>query len=160
LFFDVLGLAAILTAALGYPVLNLLVPDLMQHLGAAVDPIGHMSQWTARSIMIVAGTLLSPTAQAFLSLPISLFLGRISFGLYLLHLPIFFSIGIGSYLAVDRIWGHEPASVVASLVVLSASLLSALAFHHAIERPSIRFANKASALTTSSAPLPLISKSS
>jgi len=48
LFFDVLGLAAILTAALGYPVLNLLVPDLMQHLGAAVDPIGHMSQWTAR----------------------------------------------------------------------------------------------------------------
>lgn len=148
---DVLGLAAILTATMIYPVLNLLVPDLMQRLGNFVDPFGHMSQWTARSILIVVGTLLSPTARTFLSLPVSVFLGRISFGLYLLHLPIFFSLGIGSYLAVDQLWGHGPAGIVASFLVLLASILSALAFHHAIERPSIRLASKASELTASSA---------
>lgn len=147
---DVLGLAAILTATMIYPVLNLLVPELMQRLGDFVDPFGHMSQWTARSILIVVGTLISPTAQTFLSLPASIFLGRISFGLYLLHLPIFFSIGIGSYLAIDRIWGHDPAAVMASLLVVLCSIFSAHAFHHVIERPSIRFASKASALTTPS----------
>jgi peptidoglycan/LPS O-acetylase OafA/YrhL len=155
---DVLGVAAISTAALLYPVLNLLVPDLMAQLGGFVDPLGHMSQWTARSILIVAGALISPTAQACLALPVSLFLGRVSFGLYLLHLPIFFSIGLGSYLAVDRVWGHDPASIMASLLVLVGSLVSAAIFHHVIERPSIRLASKAGALTTSATMLPIVSK--
>jgi len=147
---DTLGLAAILTAALLYPVLDLLVPDLMARLGDFADPFGHMSQWTARSILIVVGTLLSPTAQAFFSQPVSVFLGQISFGLYLLHLPIFFSVGIGSYLMIDRIGGHDPAAIVASFLVLSGSILAAFAFHHAIERPSIRLAGKAGALANSS----------
>ncbi|HVJ42875.1 MAG TPA: acyltransferase [Dongiaceae bacterium] len=145
---DVLGLAAILTATMLYPVLNLLVPDLMDRLGSLADPLGHMSQWTARSILIVAGTLISPTAQSFLSLPISLFLGRVSFGLYLLHLPVLFSLGIASYLAIEPVQGATLAAGVASLLVLSTSLAGALVFHHLIERPSIRLAGKAGALAS------------
>lgn len=145
---DVLGLAAILTATMLYPVLNLLVPDLMARLGNFADPMGHMSQWTARSILIVVGTLLSPTAQSFLSLPLSLFLGRVSFGLYLLHLPVLLSLGVASYLAMEPSQGPYLAAGITGLLVLSVSLAGAAAFHHLIERPSIRLAGKAGALAS------------
>lgn len=144
---DVLGLAAILTAAMLYPLLNLLVPHLMDELGQFFDPAGRMSQWTARSILVVAGTLISPTAQAFLSLPLSLFLGRVSFGLYLMHLPVLFSLGIGTYLMVEPVAGPGIAAGLTGLLVLSASVLMAVIFHHLVERPSIRLAGKAETLT-------------
>jgi peptidoglycan/LPS O-acetylase OafA/YrhL len=143
---DVSGLAMVLTAALLYPVLNLLIPDRMSQLGDLIDPLGHLSQWTARALLIVIGTLLSPSLRAFLRQPVSLFLGRISFGLYLMHLPVLLSLGVGSYLAVRPLWGQGAAASLAGLLVIAASLLSALAFHHAIERPAMRLAAKAGIL--------------
>jgi len=145
---DTIGLGAVLTGAMLYPLLDLLVPQAMDQLGQFADPMGHMSQWTARSILIVAGTLLSPTVQGFFSLRLSLFLGRVSFGLYLLHLPVLLSLGIGSYLTLQPIAGPDMAAAVTALLVLTISMLGAMLFHHLIERPSIRLAGKAEALTT------------
>jgi peptidoglycan/LPS O-acetylase OafA/YrhL len=148
---DVTGLAMVPTAALLYPVLNLLIPEQMNMLGAIIDPLGHLSQWTARALLIVVGTLLSPSIQAFLRLPVSLFLGRISFGLYLMHLPVLLSLGIASYLAAQSHGGQSVAALLAGLLVVAVSTLSALAFHHAIERPAIRLAAKAGSLVTTRA---------
>ena len=145
---DIVGLAAVLTGAMLYPLLDLLAPQMMDQLGQVADPMGHMSQWTARSILIVAGTLLSGTVQGFFSLPLSLFLGRVSFGLYLLHLPVLLSLGIVSYLTFLPIAGPDITAAVTALLVLSISLLGAMFFHHLIERPSIRLAGKAEALAT------------
>jgi peptidoglycan/LPS O-acetylase OafA/YrhL len=140
---DSIGLGMILIAALLYPVLDLVAPTFMDGVGSLIDPMNHLSQWTARSILIVAGTLLSPSMQTFLRLPISLFLGRISFGLYLLHLPILLSLGLAGYLALEPLADHDMAALSACLLVLSGSLVSAFAFHYAIEQPSIRLAARA-----------------
>lgn len=142
---DFLGIGMIVLGASIYPVLDLHAADLMNALGQFADPMGHMSQWTARSLLVVAGVMLSPTAQAFLSNALSLFLGRISFGLYLLHIPLLWSIGGLSYVRLSAILGHGAAAGVTSILVTLASCLAAIVFHHLIEVPAIRLAAKAGA---------------
>lgn len=143
---DIVGLSMIFLAVCVYPVLDLHLPALMQRLGEFADPAGHLSQWTARSLLIVGGVILSPTAQDFLARPVSLFLGRISFGLYLLHIPLLWSIGGSAYIAMSRHWPHWLAAVIASLLILAGSGLAATVFHRLVERPAIRIAAKASSL--------------
>ncbi|MDY0881463.1 acyltransferase family protein [Dongia soli] len=143
---DITGLGMIFLATCVYPVLDLHLPVFMQRLGEIADPAGHLSQWTARSLLIVGGLILSRSAQDFLSRPPSLFLGRISFGLYLLHVPLLWSVGGSAYIAMSRHWPHWAAAVVASLLVLIGSGLAAAIFHRLVERPAIRIAAKASNL--------------
>lgn len=143
---DLLGLGMIFIATCIYPVLDLHLPALMLRLGEIADPAGHLSQWTARSLLIVAGVVLSRSAQDFLSTPVSVFLGRISFGLYLLHIPLLWSIGGSAYIEMTRYWPHWLAAAIASLLVLVSSAVAATAFHRLVERPAIRIAAKASRL--------------
>ncbi|MET1028895.1 MAG: acyltransferase family protein, partial [Dongiaceae bacterium] len=141
---DILGLTLLLLGACIYPVLDLHAPETMQRLGAMADPLGHMSQWTARSFLIVVGVMLSPTAQSFLANTVSQFLGRISFGLYLLHLPLLWSVGGTFYIDMSARIGPIGAAAIASLIVILSSCLAAAIFNRLIEAPSIRFAARAS----------------
>ena len=143
---DIVGLGMIFLATCVYPVLDLHLPALMQHLGEIADPAGHLSQWTARSLLIVGGVVLSRSAQDFLARPVSLYLGRISFGLYLLHIPLLWSVGGSAYIAMSRSWSHWLAAIIASLLVLAGSMLAATVFHRLVERPAIRIAAKAGSL--------------
>ncbi len=50
--------------------------------------------------LTLVGAILSPGAQRFLTNPLSVFLGRISFGLYLTHLPVICSFSSALYVAI------------------------------------------------------------
>ncbi len=143
IWLDIAGLGMIVLGASIYPLLYLHAPSLMNRLGDLADPLGHMSQWTARSTLIVAGTMLAPSAQRFLAQPVSLFLGRISFGLYLLHIPLLWSIGAACYPMLDRHLGLMPAVALTSTLIVVCSALAAAIFHRLIEVPAIKLAAKA-----------------
>jgi peptidoglycan/LPS O-acetylase OafA/YrhL len=90
--------------------------------------------------------MLSPTAQCFLANRISIFLGRISFGLYLLHIPLLWSVGGTFYIDMSAMIDRPASAAIASLIVVICSCLAAAIFHRLIEVPSIRIAARVSGL--------------
>ncbi|HEX6958688.1 MAG TPA: acyltransferase [Ferrovibrio sp.] len=140
---DVAGFAMILLGLSIYPLLDAEAHGLMRRLGGLVDPIGHMSQFTIRSVLVVGGVMLSPTIQRFLSNAVSTFLGRISFGLYLLHAPLLWSLGGLTYLQLYWRLGQKPAALLAGAAVAVAACIAAKLFHHAVEKPAMKLASQA-----------------
>jgi peptidoglycan/LPS O-acetylase OafA/YrhL len=89
--------------------------------------------------VIVGTTAFSPRLQRSLGAGWLMFLGRVSFGLYLVHMPVLCSLGCALYVAGVSVlhWPHSAAGLVASCATLAGSLLVAWAFFHAIDRPTI-----------------------
>ncbi|MCW0233734.1 MAG: acyltransferase [Ferrovibrio sp.] len=138
---DPSGLTLIIFGLCLYPLFGIRIYDLASTppvIGG--QPILGGSQ--LRAALVVTGVLLSPTLQQILANPVSAFLGRISFGLYLLHAPLIWSAGGLSYFALSPTTGHLSAALLASMLVLILALgLSAL-FESLIERPSIRISGR------------------
>jgi peptidoglycan/LPS O-acetylase OafA/YrhL len=97
-------------------------------------PWGHLT-----AFLVVAAVVASPRLQQLLSTRWLARLGLISFGLFVIHMPIYCSLGCGLYLFSFRYlgWSHGAGSVAASLASLTCSLLGAWAFYCAVDRPSI-----------------------
>jgi peptidoglycan/LPS O-acetylase OafA/YrhL len=91
------------------------------------------------ALMVVGVTAAAPGVQEWLNARWLTFLGRISFTLYLVHMPIFCSLGCGLYLLLcrDLGWSHIAGSLGAAGAVLAGSLLTAWVFYHAVDRPAI-----------------------
>jgi peptidoglycan/LPS O-acetylase OafA/YrhL len=105
----------------------------------------HVSLWTLRAALIIAGVCLSPTARRALSGSLSLFLGRISFSIYLAHSLVLISLGALTYLLLHRDLGHALSSSIAGVAVVLVSVALGWTLHRWVERPSMRFAAKAGA---------------
>jgi peptidoglycan/LPS O-acetylase OafA/YrhL len=91
-----------------------------------------------KTYMVMATVVASPPLQAALVAPRLTLLGRISFGLYALHMPIFCSLGCGIYLLLgDWGWSHATSTLTAAGVALTASLAAGWLFYHVIDRPTI-----------------------
>lgn len=91
-----------------------------------------------RAALVVAGVMLSPVLQQFLSNALSTLLGRISFGLYLLHAPLIWSFGGLAYLPLRPLLGPVTAATSASLIVAALAMAVAWLFHYAVEQPSMK----------------------
>jgi peptidoglycan/LPS O-acetylase OafA/YrhL len=91
------------------------------------------------ALMLVGVSAAAPRLQQLLAAGWLAFLGRVSFGLYLVHMPVFCSLGCGLYLLLCRKlgWTHSAGGLTAALASLAASLLMACAFYHAVDRPTI-----------------------
>jgi peptidoglycan/LPS O-acetylase OafA/YrhL len=91
------------------------------------------------AVLIVGAAAAAPTVQAVLHATWLAFLGRVSFGLYLIHMPVVCSLGCGAYLALarDAGWPHTAAGIAASLISLAGSLLAAWLFYRLVDRPAI-----------------------
>jgi peptidoglycan/LPS O-acetylase OafA/YrhL len=92
-----------------------------------------------QSYLLVAAVVASPSLQRVLSASWLTWLGRTSFGLFTLHMPILCSLGCGLYLFLLRTltWSHAAASVTAALLSLLVSLLAGWAFYHAVDGPTL-----------------------
>lgn len=138
---DPAGLTLIILGLCLYPLFGIRIYDL----AAAPPVIGGqpiLGGSQLRAALVVIGVLLSPTLQQILANTVSAFLGRISFGLYLLHAPLIWSVGGLGYFPLAGIFGHLPAALLASMLVIVLALgLSAL-FEMLIEQPSIRISGR------------------
>ena len=85
---------------------------------------------------VVLCALCSPAWRRALSTRVPGFLGRISFSLYLVHVPIIATV---SYLVGDRLWW------LVALISIPISVVAGWLFHRAVERPSHRLAKAAGA---------------
>lgn len=143
---DALGLTLIALGLVLFPLFGIRVYDV-----AATPPVlgeGQMILGSSqlRAALVVIGVLLSPTLQQLLGTALSAFLGRVSFGLYLLHAPLIWSVGGLAYFPLAALLGHWPAAALASALVIGSSLALSALFHAAIERPSMRLSGRAAAL--------------
>lgn len=85
------------------------------------------------------------------------FLGRISYSLYLVHLPIILSVACGSYLwlVVDQGFGRVLAAAVAIAIAFPTAIGVAAVFTRVVDEPCIKFAKRLfPASATKSATLP------
>jgi peptidoglycan/LPS O-acetylase OafA/YrhL len=91
------------------------------------------------ALLLVGAAATAPRLQQLLAAGWLAFLGRVSFGLYLVHMPIFCSVGCGIYLVLCRNlgWTHTAGGLSAALASLAASVLTAWLFYRAVDRPTI-----------------------
>jgi peptidoglycan/LPS O-acetylase OafA/YrhL len=90
-------------------------------------------------LLIVGAVAASPAVQQALAKSWLTWLGRVSFGLYLIHMPVLCSAGCSLYvlLARDLGWSHTPAALCGAAIGLTGSLLAAGAFYRLVDRPTI-----------------------
>ena len=86
------------------------------------------------SVTVLVLALEAPAFKAILQTIILRWLGRISYSLYLVHLPIV-------YLVYNRLNGYEPPAAVC-IAALAASLLTATAVNRWIEAPAHRLGRR------------------
>jgi peptidoglycan/LPS O-acetylase OafA/YrhL len=78
-------------------------------------------------------------AQLFSSTSL-VFLGKVSFGVYLMHLPIIFSVGAPLYESCVAIFSVTTAKLVASGILIILSLFAGWLLWYVVDRPAVAFA--------------------
>ena len=107
---------------------------------AATNLFQFQSQLAAVALFV--GVLLSPGAQYVLSRSPCCWLGRLSFGIYLVHFPILFTGGCAGFLMLAAALPY-PAAVAATFAGFAAIVLvTADAFERWIDRPAIRLGRR------------------
>jgi len=89
------------------------------------------------SLSLLSAILLSSRLQDLLGGVIGRFLGKISFGLYLTHLPVMFAIQAPVFLALLQLLESESAAVVSFLVCLPVYLSIGWLSYHWLDQPAI-----------------------
>jgi peptidoglycan/LPS O-acetylase OafA/YrhL len=89
--------------------------------------------------VVIGAVVASSRLQMLLAAPWLTFLGRVSFGLFTLHMPILCSLGCGVYLMLSRGWGwsHAAATVTAAGVSLATALVAGWVFYLVVDRPTL-----------------------
>jgi peptidoglycan/LPS O-acetylase OafA/YrhL len=89
------------------------------------------------ALCLVLGVLLFPPLQRLLLGCLSQWLGRVSFSLYLVHVPLLCSLGAWLLLRLEPGLGYNAASLVALALYLSAALVVAGLVARWVDEPSI-----------------------
>lgn len=94
--------------------------------------------------MLVTGLCLIPGLRGLFSRRVPLWMGKISFSLYLVHMPLLFSFGTGVFLLLDRppLDSYPLLTVLTLAATLPALLLLSALFRRFVELPCTRLANK------------------
>ena len=116
-------------------------------LTQAVDP--YVPEWldaqrvlhALGAVLLVSAALSSDILKSFLSSKPLVWLGRVSFGLYVCHLPIMITLGAACVLNLKPIWGLQIASAVGLLLVLITTIVLAEILRRFIDVPSQQYAS-------------------
>lgn len=97
---------------------------------------------TVGAICLVAGVIGSRSVGALFATRIPVFLGKVSFSIYVIHIPILMSVGLRAARFAQQSGLSYSASVAFSLVVyLTVVLAVGTLFQRYIDKPSIRLAD-------------------
>ena len=91
------------------------------------------------AIAVVMGLVFTPRLRSALEFRAFVALGKISFGLYLCHVPIIMSAGCGLYVTSRTDWGltHGESILAVMALVVPLSLLGGWILYHVADRPSV-----------------------
>lgn len=99
---------------------------------------GAMYIWTAGSILVVLGVLTCAPAARLMESPVCQFLGRVSFGVYLIHLPLIMTLMATLFINFGQ--GSDLAFVGLSAIFIGAVYGLAYAFTVYVDEPATRLA--------------------
>jgi peptidoglycan/LPS O-acetylase OafA/YrhL len=88
--------------------------------------------------------LLVPLSRAILSTRIPLWLGKISFSLYLVHFPILFTVGFAVFNVAASHFSYSVAVAFTTGIVGTGTLICAFYFERWVDRPALDFAKRLS----------------
>ncbi|MBF0625289.1 MAG: acyltransferase [Magnetococcales bacterium] len=100
---------------------------------------GQVAGYFIGAVLLVAGALYAPGVARFLGNRLSRFLGEVSFSIYLIHVPITYSIGFGLFLDLRaRGLGDDPAFLIYFATTVPLVLGAGWLFHRLVDRPGIQ----------------------
>jgi peptidoglycan/LPS O-acetylase OafA/YrhL len=91
------------------------------------------------ALALYCGVLLCPAARRLLTRDACCYLGRLSFGIYLLHFPIMFTLSAAAFVELRRSLPYAASVAGAFAVLVILTLAAAVLFERWIDRPAIRF---------------------
>jgi peptidoglycan/LPS O-acetylase OafA/YrhL len=94
--------------------------------------------WLLTATAAVSLTLVSAPTQWLLSRRVPVFLGKISFGLYLIHVPLICSFSSWAYLAGLDSLGPDATPLLVSAGTCALSVALAYTFYLGVDRPALR----------------------
>ena len=95
------------------------------------------------AVLIFAGALLCPPVQELLERQSCRHLGRLSFGIYLLHFPILFTLACLIFIGTRNALPHGATLAVVFALFIGLTLVAAALFEHWIDRPAIALSRRA-----------------
>ena len=119
---------------------GLTVAMLIILVGPAGDR-GELIYLFAATVM-TALVVISPILQSWLGTPLLVFLGKISFGIYLVHVPVLFSLGYPLYLFFVSVFREGPARLMTSITLLLVSSISGWVLWRLADRPAVAIASR------------------
>jgi peptidoglycan/LPS O-acetylase OafA/YrhL len=140
-----LGLA--MSASKDWGLLELLRAGIA-HFAPVAAPNLFQFQSQLAAVALFLGILFSPGAQWLLSRALCGRLGRLSFGIYLVHFPILFTVGCAGFLALATALPYPAVVAVTFAGFTLAVLLTASAFERWVDRPAIRLSRTLPELVT------------
>ena len=91
--------------------------------------------------LLVVSIICSKPLISFLSHKIFTYLGRISFGVYLMHIPVLFTLTMFAFIHLRNHFHYVPAAVIACAITLPFVIPVAHLFTKFIDEPAIRFSS-------------------
>lgn len=98
-----------------------------------------LMSYTLSASLIVYSILMGDALNSALSGRISLFLGKLSFSIYLTHLPILFSVGVYVFNISIAHLGRLESAALATTASFAVTILVSVLFQKAIDNPSMKF---------------------
>jgi peptidoglycan/LPS O-acetylase OafA/YrhL len=144
-----LGLA--MSASKDWGLLELLRSGIARFAPAAAPDLFQFQSQLA-AVALFVGVLLSPGAQWLLSREPCGHLGRLSFGIYLVHFPILFTVGCTGFMALAAALPYPAAVAVTFTAFTLTVLMIASAFERWVDLPAIRLSRTLAELAAPPAP--------
>jgi peptidoglycan/LPS O-acetylase OafA/YrhL len=95
------------------------------------------------AVLIFTGVLFCSPVQTLLERQMWLHLGRLSFGIYLLHFPILFTVACLVFIGTRNMLPHAASIAIVFALFIGITLLAAAQFERWIDRPAIALSRRA-----------------
>lgn len=96
---------------------------------------------TIGAALLIFAVLISKRLTTWLEKPRVSILGKYTFSLYLVHLPILYTTGVMSFLVLNPLIGYNKAALVTFLINVPVVMLATVFFERYVDAPAVRFSS-------------------